>query len=322
MGLNKRIQKDRSGVATIILALIIIAVIGVSAAAAAIVLLNGGDENNENGNGGGAADKIWGPGTFLRYDQFDDNIKIGATEIRYLGQNADESLVKVTVESEYSEYDFTVCSMIPKVGGSEFNVPEDAINKGKETIKTFEGNKKLDVFEYMEETMPAKAYIDSAKGLLYKLILGEEATEVIELTAYDLKWQTSYTPSDAIGTIYNYGTPTAGYTATIEVVADCPGGQYGIKYTVPLGPTPVEEYFVSANIRGLPIDAENTNKTETIGTIHGGKNIEIWTIPIGGSIVLNTNFLFYYEATSHYIYEIGIEYAGDTICLYSLKAMP
>jgi hypothetical protein len=294
MKLKKIMQKDRSGISTILV--IAVVVILVVAVAAVYLVLSGDDDKEEKE----IEKEILAPGTKLTYD-----ITLsGATseiEAEYLGQSADlyfiEFREKLTATTWALEY-----STLTK------KVPEGA-KASKADIETIHGKKKLDLWEQTTSvsgiTTSYKIYVDASIGLVYKqeeTALG--MTAVMELKAYTPIWQkpSEVAESGSIGMVYKYTFPISeetSFSAEIVCIADCVKNQFGVMYDL----TDFENlklYYLSNNPQGLPVDAVDSKRTQTISTLDGNKTVQIWEyVDAAGS-----GISFYYDQASKIIYRL------------------
>ena len=71
-------KKDTSGLATILIVVIVVVIVVVAAGAAAFVLTSN-NNNNESKDAPAVQDQI-APGTFMEFDMFVDNEKLGRSQ--------------------------------------------------------------------------------------------------------------------------------------------------------------------------------------------------------------------------------------------------
>ncbi|MCL1810957.1 MAG: hypothetical protein FWG41_01880 [Methanomassiliicoccaceae archaeon] len=299
MNVNKIMQKDRSGIGTILIVVIVVVVL-VAAAAAAYVVLSGNNDNSSDE--AEETTQILAPGTVMKYDEFNAaGLKTGTIEMEILGQNADEYFLKVTV-------------MTGMVGAYSYNLePKDSSDGATKTgtiqFDTIDGLKTLDVWTYPDGT---KSYVDPESGIEYGGQIGSGSNaSTLKLSVYSPVWQDedAYTESSNIGKTYEYvGTMTGStnnYAAKIVCVADCKNGQFGVMYDL----NGSALYFLSNNIQGLPTDTENTGVTDTMtGTIDGDKAVQLWKYPLSvGEIT------FCYDPASHLVYRFVIPQSSGNI---------
>jgi len=303
----KKIKKDNSGLATILIVVIVVVIVVVAAGAAYVVLSNNGGEDKSKDVP--ALDDL-APGTVLRYDYF-DGTSTYPFEIQYLGQNATDYFLKITVTLSPLLLSQTY-ELEPKAA------PSGAKKIGQEERTTFEGKIKLDVWEYTVSGTAYKDYINPANGLSYYTEATKgTVTEKFTLKYHDVKRQTSYTPSNSVGKAYEYtGVDTAGltYTSKLTMIADCTGGKFGIKMDGSF--TPV--YFLSNNLQGLPLEAvKDAAATPLAGTIDGTVMCEKWKFDLS-----NVEILFYVNASSHIIYGFVCTFSDGSIVTFDLSKKP
>ncbi len=258
MGHRRKTKKDRSGASTLLAAAVVIVVTAVIATGAFIFLSDSDDE------------EILAPGTVMRYD-----ITMGGnsyvSDIKIVGQNADEYFIMTNVVGGTSS--FTYYELIPK------GIPKEAEKAGSAEMETIYGLKTVDIWEHTYEslgiTTVTKQYVDPSNYHLtykYELTTVPWGAEVHTLIEYDPVWQKAYKESGSIGTKYEYSgvSPTTTYSITIECVADCLDGQYGISYGNGV-------FFLSGSPQGLPADAVYTGRDGALSnTIDGDVLVQIW----------------------------------------------
>ena len=311
MDLNK-LKKDSSGIATILLVIILVVVIAGAGAAAYVVLSNnGGNEDNtpkEMPIVEGLA-----PGTVIKIDFFDGTQTI-ATEAHYLGQNAEAWFVK-SVWTYASGAKYEGYSMMSKAAFAGANSgPKKYI--GTEERQTFEGKKTLQVWEYTVNGVKVKTYINPANGLdYYTEYYKSTATETYTLKYYDLKKQTSFTPSNSIGKTYEYAgidQDDNEYTAKLKCVADCTGGKFGVELSGSFS-----TYFYSNYMQGLPTTAVKTETVTLNFTLDGAVTVEKWKYEIQSGYMM-----FYVNPTTHVIHAFAIYFDDGDAILFELTKKP
>lgn len=293
MNFNKIIWKDRSGISTI-LVIAVVVILVVAAAAAYIVLSNGNNDDSDK--------EELAPGTVMSYDVFEGG-KLTATQDQIIiGQNKNDYFVEVITTPDGGSASFTQYALAPKAQ------PKDPKKIGTANdMDTCDGPMDLEIWEYTQEGVKVRAYIDPSSGVAYK----EEAVDTdaaVVLTGYDFKWQTSYKESKSIGKTYEYVLSGTNLVAKIKCVADCVDGKFGVKYDFnQFGGG--EICFLSDNIQGLPVDATDTEETMTLaGTIDGDVTVQIWEYTEIGA-----GFVFYYDPVTYIIYQFDLFSGGTTI---------
>ena len=280
MELKNKMRGDRSGVSTLLIAVIIAAAVVVAAAAAYVVL----PDNDEK--------ETWAPGTVMEYDIFSGGAKTGTYKTEIIGQNTGNYFIKQTTSAGTTtqlEY-----SLDPK------KMPEGAVKEGTVALDTKDGRKTLEIWIHQDK----RQYIDPSSEKVYEVetvINGAAAT--LKLTNDDIKWQKSYKESSAIGKKYEYSKVVDGttYRATIECVADCQNGQYGVKLNT-------SSYFLSNYPQGLPIQAVNSGSTGTLtNTIDGEVEVQIWILTLAGG----AEHRYYIDPASHIAYRLALPESTD-----------
>lgn len=268
MAFERKIRNDRSGVSTLLIAVIIIAAV-VGTSVAAYVVLSGDGEGEET----------LAPGTWAKAD-ITINGLTQQYEESFIGQNAAEYFVKsTTTVGSFSSVHYYLLLKTEAKG-----VPAGAVKIGEEERETIDGLKNLEIWEYSDTNGGAvtRAYLDpDIKWLVYEgestLDNGETATYMLK--DYNIAWQKTYKESKSIDKthVYAFATGTSTYPAGIMCVADCQGGQYGVMYDFSYVFNGLIVFLLSDNIQGLPVDAVKTGMTEQLtGTIDGNVNTEIW----------------------------------------------
>ena len=303
MDIIKKVRGDRSGVSTLLIAIIIVLIVVIIAVAVYFILV--GTDNYE---------KTFAPGTTMTYDVTWDGVEMGTLEQTIVGQNSTEYFV---MSKSIGDAPVTQYSMLPK------GIPDYAVSSGTEDIETFEGTKTLTVWEYSifdssVSPQAVTAYVDPENGVAYKNVIvytnwnsntASKETEVQILTAYHLVRQKSYNESYAIHPHYDYYESTDGAsssTVTVTCVADCLNNQYGMRYDFGNYADYLNVYFLSKEPRGLPADAVDTGQTTTLSTIYGNVTAEIWSASEDGY-----GFTFYYDSGSHLICRFVLSSGGN-----------
>ncbi|MDR1690518.1 MAG: hypothetical protein LBR42_01565 [Candidatus Methanoplasma sp.] len=307
MKLKNKLQRDPSGVSSL-LVIAVIAVLIVAAAAAYVVLSDKGN-NNQVLRG-----PDWAPGTSLDYDIKVDGAKVGVANEVLVGQNADEYFIKT--ETTFSSGPTAGVTSTTYALSSK-NV-EDAERIGTEEIDTMDGRKMLEVWQYAVGSETAKVYGDPANGLIYRYetALSKEvagvapagSTMVMDLTKYTLLSQESYVESESIGKTYVYAYTVVGLALRGEVVcvADCLNGQYGILLdSVGINGESDISYFLSDYKEGLPKDAVKADGNASLETIDGTKTVDMWKL--SGA---DKETVFYVDPISNIIY--GFDVIADS----------
>ena len=201
--------------------------------------------------------------------------------------------------------------------------PKDAKVSTAE-IETFEGKKKLTVWEYSTPVMfgvniSLKSYMDLSKGIMYKhesTLMG--TTTVQTLKSYEPVWQKSFEESESVGITYEYSAAFEGLTFNVDIVcvAGCTDGKFGVKYDFTSLFNP-EVYYLSDHPQGLPVGAKYTGAERHIDTIDGeNKKVQVWNM-------LNASeqgLVFYYDAESHVVYRFVA--VGGTEIVFNLTKKP
>lgn len=292
MELKSKTQSDRSGVNTV-LVIVVAIVIFVAAAAVAYAVMSGDDKNDK---------EIWGPGTVMKYELVSSRGEAfsGIMEQTIVGQNANEYFIMSKAPGE----DFTRYGVSSKWEDTEGEVLVGTVrfDTGKD------GMMALEEWAYSSDTVQITTYVDPESGLRYRietawLVQGEEYTEILTLKDYTIVPQTSYKESKAIGKTHEYVFSEDGYTLKVDmkVVADCMDGMYGVAYILSSPDSPGDvsyEYLLCKNIQGLPVDAADSESTDTLTTIDGEVSVEIWACGMG-----SFGLVFFYEPKSQIIYE-------------------
>ncbi|MDR2698892.1 MAG: hypothetical protein LBB30_04370 [Candidatus Methanoplasma sp.] len=309
---NKIIQKDRSGIATVLLVIIIVAVL-VVAAGAAYVVMSGDDDKEEPEE----EKQTLAPGTVMKYDITGIAETPIEGEVTYIGQSAELYFVMLKIpisETMYSvQYD-----ILPK------KVPKDA--KVSTVEIDFEGGKKkVTLWEYstpylLGENAQSKTYIDPSIGLMYKdetTVLGMTIVQVLK--EYTPQWQESFEESESIGMTSEYAANYMGQIFNLDIVciAGCGDDQFGVMIDFSKVGSP-RAYFLSDHPQGLPVDAKYTGNEYTLDTIDGeGKSVQVWNI-----LDENENgYVFYYDPVSHNVYRMVL-ISGATIVIFDLTKKP
>lgn len=304
MKLNRSMQKDRSGISTILI--IVIVLVAIIAASAAYIVLKDDEEK----------DTI-APGTTMSYDITVTGLitGTGTIEVTVVGQSADDYFVKVVtkLESPQRPIDSTAYSLSSKAA------PKDAKKVGTVQMDTIDGEKKLTIWEYTKDGVAVKLYADQTTGISYKEELSvPECTEVHVLNAYNMKKQTSYKESESIGKTSKYMLTFSGYEWAVDMkcVADGESGQYGVVYDFS-NLTALKMYFLCDSLSGLPTDA--VYKRMSVYAIH----------TVDGDMILqefefnssaDEKWTFYYDPESDTVYEIIIEQGGVKMSLDLVRA--
>jgi hypothetical protein len=307
MNVNEIMQKDRSGIATLLIVVIIVIILA-GVAVTAYVILSSNDNGNDNGNGDDkpVTKQTWAPGTVMTYSLSLAGKPTGELKIEIIGQNANEYFIKQTavfgLEGFYG------------YGVDYKTLPAGAVKTGTGQFETNFGTKTLEIWEYTDPSgTTVKAYIDPTSNIMYK---GESEISglaaIYTLKGSEIKWQDSYTESGAIGKTYKYSAP-GGYGGEITCVADCMGGKYGIKYDLKAGPT----YFLSNYPQGLPADAEDKETTEVISTIDGDKTLQKWVYES-----LSQGTTFYVDPSTHIVYRFVVPIGSGESVTFNLTTKP
>ena len=242
----KKMKKDTSGLATILIVVIVVVIVVVAAGAAAFVLTSN-NNNNESKDAPAVQDQI-APGTFMEFDMFVDNEKLGTFSIEYLGQNATEYFTKVVMSMNLGllgTYEIETYSLDDKATATP-GAPTDADLKKVGTINnfdTFAGKKKVDKWEYTEKigstNYKGYLYIDSSTDIIYKIEMpmdmggGVVKTLVMDVKAFTLLTQkpSDYTPSANMGKTTRFALSTnPSKLVELKVVADCKNNKYGVAF--------------------------------------------------------------------------------------------
>jgi hypothetical protein len=292
MELKNKTQSDRSGVNTV-LVIVVAIVIFVAAAAVAYAVMSGDDKNDK---------EIWGPGTVMKYELVSSRGEAfsGIMEQTIVGQNANEYFIM----SKTPGKDFNTYSV-----SSKWEDTEGEVLVGTVRLDTgIDGIMTLEEWAYSSDAIQTTTYVDPESGLRYRIemtvpIQGEEYTEILTLKDYTIVPQKSYKESKAIGKTHEYVFNEDGYTLKLDVkvVADCMDGQYGMAYILSSPDSPGDvsyDYLLCRNIQGLPVDAANSESTETLNTIDGEVSVEIWACGMG-----SFGLVFFYEPKTQIIYE-------------------
>ncbi|MCL2318379.1 MAG: hypothetical protein FWC44_04960, partial [Methanomassiliicoccaceae archaeon] len=147
-----KIRTDRSGAVSTILLVVIFVAAAAVAGVVTYTFMSG--DNNKNK----APEQEMAPGTMFEYEM-SGVATIQAIKMEYVGQNADDFLIKNTLTTTnsttvlYSEYPKDSSGEGSKVGGTE-----------KVTTKYY-GEKKLLVITQDDENSSVKAYTDPSNGV-------------------------------------------------------------------------------------------------------------------------------------------------------------
>jgi len=251
MQLKNKIKTDRSGkISTILLAVIVIIVVVIVAVALYVVLTGNNSDDNSN------TEKEIGLGTTVSYD-VEGSTDFQSITMEFIGQNSDNYFVKTTADG-VSWYEMT-----PKDSNSDdYNVVDT------QEMSTIDGDMTLAVVEYSDGTT---AYIDQETGLPYQIDI--PGGLICTLKEYNLKTQDkgSYKESDAIGMINKY--QNGPYSANLECVADCMGGQYGVEF--------IGMFLLCDDPLGLPVDASDAETTLLLNVDGNDVVVEIWEFMYG-----------------------------------------
>ena len=169
-------QKDRSGIATLlILVIVVIVVVGAGAAAYVVLSSNSDDEKDNGGNNGGnnGTANYFKKGTMFKYEVSMFGMT-GTSTMLVTDETATTYTIKTTVLVPGLADQVTTQTVPKSSTGSVFDIPDADVKKTTATIQTScgEGRKTMDKYEYttIESGVAAKAvaYVDS-RGVLYQM---------------------------------------------------------------------------------------------------------------------------------------------------------
>lgn len=290
----KTMRKDRSGMSTIFAVIAVVIIVVIAAAAAYVLLSNDNDE-----------EKTLAPGSYYHYDII-ENDETYHSEDTIIGQNSTEYFFEAKETRGGTTVTFYYTS--PKL------MPEDAVKTGDVEIETIDGLKTVEIWEFQEEyygTMyDVKVHYDPSLDMWYITEYSNDSgfMETQTIVEYKEEWQTSYKESENLHKTYGY-LATVDWevsTISIECVADCLDGKYGIMFLASDGS---EICFLSDYPEGLPDDAVDTGNTITLtDTIDGDVVVGVWEM----TTYSGQAWMLYVEPDTHVIYQFSLVYGGET----------
>jgi hypothetical protein len=185
-----------------------------------------------------------------------------------------------------TDLDETYHDFVSKTTGA----PVDAKKIGTSKVSTLYGDKNLEIWEYYEDGVPNKDYIDHESKIVYRSTSTMGGLQLTaDLKSLSISWQDSYEQSSSIGNNLRYGVAAVeggiGYvgTSVTELVAESPSG-YWQKVTVSLSGMPTEISY--SLVSDGSADQTYTGNAD-ISTIHGPKTVKKWTWVDNGNTYLS-----------------------------------